>query len=139
MRDERQKSLRRAEASRCFAKSRSVSWLEEKTKAVRLAGIRWGSELICRPSLVCSHFIGHVPEQRLRRANLKITFGFAATRFRSVRGTENEEGRSKQRNRYENDLFVHGVTHKGASRKAIFFQQRIRLFVRRLIPQAVAS
>jgi hypothetical protein len=63
---------------------------------------------------VCTHFIGHVLEERLWRANLKVTFGFAATRFRSVRGTENEGGRSKQRNRYEDGLFVHGLTHKGA-------------------------
>jgi len=63
---------------------------------------------------VCTHFIGHVLEQRLWRANLKITFGFTASRFRSVSSAENEEGRSKQRNRYEDDLFAHGLTHKGA-------------------------
>jgi hypothetical protein len=61
----------------------------------------------------------------LWRANLKITLGFTAPSFWSVSGTVNEDRRDKQGNRYDDDLFVHGLTHKSPRYESDLFSSSV--------------
>src|SRR6266536_63003 len=78
---------------------------------------------------VRSHLVGHVLEHCLRWRSLKVTFGFAAARFRSIR--RGNDGRGLQANRDEQRGFQYLFFHKGTTSLRVIrvFDKRRHLFL----------